>query len=902
MKTSLPMFAAPWLALSLVILANSAVTAGTFKHITIDGSFADWAGVPVAASDDEGDAIEGFDLREIYAANDDQYLYFMVKIYPSSANANYSQFHHHFYIDSDDDPSTGFGGTEMAIEDDYAFSQRYGVNWSDGMVTGLDPAQAPPGELTSYQYEYRVSRAVRDKQPADVPAGSGNPERDLPVFAQDDISIRWDVLTGNWSAQDAGPSFLYEMASAPPPFAGTELLIDLTSTVWNVNDSGTDLGMDWLAADYDDTQAGWQSGTGLFGFNAPAGIYPAPINTGVSSGKPAYYLRTHFTWNYDLSGVGLLISNYLSAGAVFYLNGSEVIRIRMPFGTVSYNTAATGGPSQPGIAELVDLLAGALVVGDNVLEVEIHPAAGAGNSLVFGLSLTASDSFAPRILDPSQPADRSVTEGQSTTFSAGVVAGTGPFTYQWLKDGTPITGATEAFLTVDPALHSDSGGYSVEITNPKGLKVASRVAVLATVAVPVALADASQPVDQLAAEGLSVVFEVAATGTLAAYQWYRDDVAIEGETGPLLTLGNISLSDSGAQFWVTVSNRLNSVTSRKATLTVVNDSTPPAITSVAGGGRHVLVTFAEPVDSGSAQQAANYSLNGGAQVQEAALDATNPNAVRLTTTLQAFGQPYTLSVNGVKDLFGNAAHATFHFRSAILVDGDFDDWSSVPVGLIQDQTNPGSIEFKELSITNDADYIYIRFSFYEPAGPLAAASWDSLGNYWQVIFDTDADPTTGGYNGGEVMNEVNTLLRLGGDWTDGAYEGADTALAPAETMANDFEFRVSLHATHERDHLPAFPNPAIGVFCVIRNTSWSELDVTDYNPSLSYTIAAVAPINVAITAKRVGGKIELAWPGGGILETRGSLSAGTWVEVPGAVSGIQINPASSAAGFYRVRQ
>jgi hypothetical protein len=82
MKTQLRLLPARWLALGLALGTLSATSAGTFKRITIDGSFADWIGVPVAATDNEGDALKGFDLKEIYVANDDQYLYFRVVIYP----------------------------------------------------------------------------------------------------------------------------------------------------------------------------------------------------------------------------------------------------------------------------------------------------------------------------------------------------------------------------------------------------------------------------------------------------------------------------------------------------------------------------------------------------------------------------------------------------------------------------------------------------------------------------------------------------------------------------------------------------------------------------------------------------------------------------------------------------
>ena len=96
-------------------------------------------------------------------------------------------------------------------------------------------------------------------------------------------------------------------------------------------------------------------------------------------------------------------------------------------------------------------------------------------------------------------------------------------------------------------METDIGSYSVLITNPKGLKVASRAAVLTTSAVAVALTDPKLPADQVIAETTSATFTVAATGSLLTYQWYQGDEAIAGEVGPQLTLNNVPLSDSGTQ-------------------------------------------------------------------------------------------------------------------------------------------------------------------------------------------------------------------------------------------------------------------------------------------------------------------------------------------------------------------
>lgn len=49
-------------------LANSSY-AGTFKTITIDGSFGDWAGVPVAFTQDQS-TTTATDVKNIYICND----------------------------------------------------------------------------------------------------------------------------------------------------------------------------------------------------------------------------------------------------------------------------------------------------------------------------------------------------------------------------------------------------------------------------------------------------------------------------------------------------------------------------------------------------------------------------------------------------------------------------------------------------------------------------------------------------------------------------------------------------------------------------------------------------------------------------------------------------------------
>jgi hypothetical protein len=74
----------------------------------------------------------------------------------------------------------------------------------------------------------------------------------------------------------------------------------------------------------------------------------------------------------------------------------------------------------------------------------------------------AADAFRPIIITV-PPANQVVTAGQNATFSVGQLGKT-PLGYQWQFNGTNISGATNATLTVTNAQAANAGQYSVGIT------------------------------------------------------------------------------------------------------------------------------------------------------------------------------------------------------------------------------------------------------------------------------------------------------------------------------------------------------------------------------------------------------------------------------------------------------
>src|SRR5206468_11012855 len=118
-------------------------------------------------------------------------------------------------------------------------------------------------------------------------------------------------------------------------------LISITN-LWSYNQTGTDFSGEFNQPGYNDT--GWPTGRALLGLETSSPYpYPYPILTPltVGGGRITYYFRAHFNFPFSPVGYTLVASNYIDDGAVFYLNGAEVGRIRMGAGEVNAGTFAT---------------------------------------------------------------------------------------------------------------------------------------------------------------------------------------------------------------------------------------------------------------------------------------------------------------------------------------------------------------------------------------------------------------------------------------------------------------------------------------------------------------------------------------------------------------------------------
>lgn len=120
------------------------------------------------------------------------------------------------------------------------------------------------------------------------------------------------------------------------------------------------------------------------------------------------------------------------------------------------------------------------------------------------------------------PETLTVQEGEVITLSA-KLSGTGPFTYQWEKDGQPLAGETRATLTLPVADAAHAGTYRVRVTNAVGSALSGGTTI--TVA----------PVSLSRIANLSIRAKVAGADPLIVGFWVQGGSA--GAEKPLLIRG-----------------------------------------------------------------------------------------------------------------------------------------------------------------------------------------------------------------------------------------------------------------------------------------------------------------------------------------------------------------------------
>lgn len=207
--------------------------------------------------------------------------------------------------------------------------------------------------------------------------------------------------------------------------------------------------------------------------------------------------------------------------------------------------------------------------------------------------------------------------------------GTGPFEYQWRKNGVNIDGETSTSLNLVTGAEANTANpdsYDVVITStlvPQGV-ASSAIELLVSIPVTTVTASRTPSASSLITGTSSITFTAVADGSDVSYQWRKDNTDIPGETNATFIINGATPARSGL-YSVRVSNFATpaGVTSASVPLNVMDPVhtatallTDPVNTSVAGG---TILNFSASAEGG-ASFTYQWRLNG--EIIPGATDAT----------------------------------------------------------------------------------------------------------------------------------------------------------------------------------------------------------------------------------------------------------------------------------------
>ena len=118
--------------------------------------------------------------------------------------------------------------------------------------------------------------------------------------------------------------------------------------------------------------------------------------------------------------------------------------------------------------------------------------------------------------------------------------------------------------------------------------------------------------------------------------------------------------------------------------------------------------------------------------------------------------------------------------AAITLDEDFNDWTPGLASYTDPVDAPGGVDLLDMQVTNDADWLYIKFTMDQEVD----VTDNIIPHDLRIYLDTDNDPGTGFFQQSGYGSELCVLLKEHYAWFDVPSPGVQVGLA-------DFSFRIA---------------------------------------------------------------------------------------------------------------
>lgn len=224
----------------------------------------------------------------------------------------------------------------------------------------------------------------------------------------------------------------------------------------------------------------------------------------------------------------------------------------------------------------------------------------------------------------------------------------------------------------------------------------------------------------------------------ATFKWFKDGTEIPDSNAPFYHITAAVAADAGEYSVEVTDANGSSATSGPAVVEVIADTVAPAVELVdhRGNPNGLRVLFTEPVDQASAEDLANYELDGGALTIDSAVLLADGQSVDLRGNWDfQLDSTHSLSVSNVKDLAEaenvldpNPTVTEFDYANGTFELFDFND------GVPPELTLFGTAGVVDSGGPDGSGYLRITDAVNSQLG---AAKFNLVRNVRQVIFDFD---------------------------------------------------------------------------------------------------------------------------------------------------------------------
>jgi hypothetical protein len=195
-------------------------------------------------------------------------------------------------------------------------------------------------------------------------------------------------------------------------------------------------------------------------------------------------------------------------------------------------------------------------------------------------TLASLQPIAPSVVTPSVSPTNVVYAGSELTLSILAAGPPPPNVYQWITNGVPLSGATNATLVLSNVVASQSGSYAVMVGNFVGTNTSPAVTVTVQPAsAPIFILQPTPTASQAYVNG-QAVFTASVNGAPPiAVQWLFNGAILPGQTAATLILPDVQTNEAGT-YVLTASNAFGTNVSLDATLTVLPEPTNEILVNV----------------------------------------------------------------------------------------------------------------------------------------------------------------------------------------------------------------------------------------------------------------------------------------------------------------------------------